>query len=277
VPLLYYLVLGHLDINWSLARDASKHAFSFGSILLGIVPLLLVALLGYRGRCRNFLELVLRVWFPVAIAIYILSATGLSATPLHAFNGITLPLAALAVLGVQRSGLTRARVGRWAAVAALAAAIVPANAYALSIAHNYVNPTSGNANFITKDERAALTYLAHDPTRGGVLTQFYLGEVVPARTGRRTFVGDCLWSEPNCMPRSLTAAAVFDGTLGRARARQFVRATGARFILASCAPRVNLAKELRPLIESVRRFGCAAVIELTPSSSTSSPLAQSAS
>jgi hypothetical protein len=277
VPLLYYLVLGRLDINWGLARDASKHAFSFGSILLGVAPLLAVALLGYRGRSRNFLELVMRVWFPVAIAIYILSATGLSATPLHAFNGITLPLAVLAVLGVQRSGLTRRRIGRWAAVAAMAAGVIPANAYALSIAHNYVSPTSGNANFITKDERAALSYLSRDRTPGGVLTQFYLGEVVPARTGRRTFVGDCLWSEPNCMPRSTTADAVFEGTLGRARARQFVRATGARFVLASCAPRVNLAKELRPLVESVHRFGCAAVIELTPSSSTTSPLAQSAS
>ena len=280
VPLLYYLALGHLDINWSLARDASKHAFSFGSILLGIAPLLLVALLGYRGRSQSFLELVLRVWFPVAIVIYILSATGLSATPLHAFNGITLPLAALAVLGVQRTGLGRRRAGRWLAVAAIAAGVIPANVYALSAAHTYVDPTAGNANFITKDERAALTYLAHNPIGGGVLTQFYLGEVVPARTGRRTWVGDCLWSEPNCMPKSLTADAVFEGTLGRARARQFVRATGARFILASCAPRVNLARELRPLIESVHRFGCAAVIELTPSpspppASPTLPLAQS--
>ncbi len=40
-----------------------------------------------------------RVWPAAALAIYILSASGLSATPLHAFDGITIPLAVLAVRG----------------------------------------------------------------------------------------------------------------------------------------------------------------------------------
>ena len=49
-----------------------------------------------------------RIWPVAAIMIYFLSATALSATPLHAFNGITMPLAVLAVTGVQRAGLRAA-------------------------------------------------------------------------------------------------------------------------------------------------------------------------
>src|SRR5205807_8904984 len=114
-------------------------------------------------------------------------------------------------------------------------AVVPANAYALVTAHQFVDPAGGNANFITHDEHAALRYLAREPDPGGVLTQFYLGEAVPGATGRRTLVGDCLWSEPNCMPRSEAADALFRGQDSRAAARRLVRESGARFVLASCA------------------------------------------
>ena len=103
LPLLYYLLLGHLDLSWKLARVSSKHAFPFSAIAIGIAPLAIPALLGYRGRPDSFLELLLRLWAPVAVAIYVFSATGLSATPLHAFDGITVPLAVLAVKGVTRT------------------------------------------------------------------------------------------------------------------------------------------------------------------------------
>jgi hypothetical protein len=273
LPLIYYVLLGHLDLSWSLARVASSHTFSFWSIALGVAPLAIFAALGYRGRPDDFFELALRVWAPAALVIYVLSATGLSSAPVHAFNGITLPLAMLAVKGVNRTGLRRLPRGRLVAGVAILLGTVPANAYALAIAHTYVAPTPGNANFITRDERNALTYLAHDPVPGGVLTQFYLGEVVPARTGRHTFVGDCLWSEPNCMPRSLTADSLFDGSLSKSAARRFVRQTGARFLLASCHPHANLERKLGPLIVSVRRFGCAAVFELQPPGEPEGPLA----
>ena len=273
-PLIYYLLLGHLDLSWKLARVNSKHAFPFTAILIGAAPLAIVALLGYRGRADSFLELLLRVWAPVAVLIYILSATGLSATPLHAFDGITVPLAVLAVKGVTRSRLGSLPRGRLVAGAVIALGVVPANAYALATAHEFVDPTAGNANFITHDERLALAYLAKDPDSGGVLTQFYLGEAVPGRTGRRTFVGDCLWSEPNCMPRSLAADALFTGTDSTAVARRFVRQTGARFVLASCSRTdVNLERTLGSLIVSTRHFGCATVYELDPPTAATGPLA----
>jgi hypothetical protein len=262
LPLVYYLLLGHLDLSWNLARQASRHSFSLWSIVLGIAPLGVVALLAFRGRPRNFLELMLRIWPLAAVAIYVLSATGLSATPLHAFNGITVPLAVLAVVGVARTNWPVVPRPGWIASLAVLLATVPANAYAMAIAPSQVKPTTGNGNFITHGERNAISYLKHNPAHGGVLTQFYLGEVVPGRTGRQVLVGDCLWSEPRCMPRSEAADALFEGQMSRVRARAFVRRTQARFVLASCQPHVDLGRLLGPIVSSVRRFGCATVYQV---------------
>ena len=275
LPLLYYLLLGHLDLSWKLARVQSKHAFPFSAIAIGIAPLAIPALLGYRGRSDSFLELLLRVWAPVAVAIYIFSATGLSATPLHAFDGITVPLAVLAVKGVTRTSVLRTMPrARLVSAAVIALGVIPANAYALATAHKYVDPADGNANFITHDEHAALRYLARSPEKGGVLTQFYLGEAVPGATGRRTFVGNCLWSEPNCMPRSEAADALFRGQDTQAQAQELVRQSGARFLLASCAPHADLAKRLGELVVSTTHFGCATVYELEPPDEADGPLAE---
>lgn len=274
LPLTYYLALGHFDLSWDLARVASKHAFSFWSIALGAAPLAIVAALGYRGRPRDFLELMTRTWPLAAILIYVLSASTLSATPLHAFNGITFPLAVLAVTGVGRARWQRLPGPRVVAVAVILLATIPANAYAIAIAHTYTHPVPGNANYITRDERDALAFLHRDPVPGGVLTRFYLGEVVPGRTGRQTLVGDCLWSEPHCIRRSLAADALFDGSMSPARARRFVRRSGARFLLADCRGHVNLAALLGPMVVSVRRFGCAAVYELDHAGEARGPLAE---
>lgn len=264
-PLFYYLLLGHLDLSWNLARDASKHGFPWTAIAIGIAPLAIPAALGYRGRSDSFLETVMRVWFPVAVVIYIFSATGLSATPLHAFDGITIPLAMLAVRGVRQSRLSRIPHGRLLAGVAVALGVLPANAFALAQTPAVVAPAPGNANFITRDERAALKYLARDRTPGGVLTQFYMGEVVPGSTGRHTLVGDCLWSEPDCLPRTSSADALFDGEMSRIQAAQFIEDSGARFLLASCStPPVNLARRLGSLIVSTTRFGCATVYQVAP-------------
>jgi hypothetical protein len=274
LPLLYYLLLGHLDLSWKLARVQSKHAFPWSAIALGIAPLAIPALLGYRGRSESMLELLLRVWGPVAILIYVFSATGLSATPLHAFDGITIPLAVLAVKGVTQTSLRTLPRGRLVAAGVIALGVIPANAYALATAHEFVDPAGGNANFITHDEHAALHYLAKNPDPGGVLTQFYLGEAVPGATGRRTFVGNCLWSEPNCMPRSAAADALFRGQDTRAQARALVRQSGARFLLASCTAHADLRPTLGELIASTTRFGCATVYEMAPPAAAEGPLAE---
>ncbi len=273
-PLLYYLLLGHLDLSWKLARVQSKHAFPFTAIAIGIAPLAIPALLGYRGRPQSTVELLLRLWGPVAVLIYVFSATGLSATPLHAFDGITVPLAVLAVKGITQTRLRTLARGRLIATAVVALGVIPANAYALATAHENIDPTGGNANFITHDEHAALHYLAENPDPGGVLSQFYLGEAVPGATARRTYVGNCLWSEPGCFTRATAADALFRGQDTPAQARAVVTKSGARFLLSSCAHNVDLTRTLGRLIVDTRRFGCATVYELAPSAQPQGPLAE---
>ncbi|MGA2927272.1 MAG: hypothetical protein ABSG43_15005, partial [Solirubrobacteraceae bacterium] len=264
VPLLYYVVLGRLDISWRLAREASKHAFPFSAIAIGLVALALPALLGYRGRSKSFLTTITRIWPLAALLVYVLSATTVSATPLHAFEGITLPLAVLAVDGLRRASWRRIPSHGVLAVVALTVATVPATVFLLHSAVGYVKPQAGNANFVTRDESDALAYLQRDPVQGGVLTRFYLGEVVPQWTGRRTFVGNCLWSEPNCVGRAITVQKLFDGSLSASAARSFVQSTRARFVLVDCETATNLDSTLAPLVTSTRRFGCATVYELDP-------------
>ena len=212
IPLLYYAILGKADINWKLAQLASKHAFSFWSIALAVAPLLLPAVVAYRTRPATFLAAATRTWPLAAFAIFLLSGTSLGATPLHAFQGITVPLAVLAVEGFMLLGWRR--LPRPALIGAVAVALftIPATLEELSIAHTLAAPTRGNANFIQRDERSALNYLAHVKKPGSVMSQPYLGTTVPGRTGRRTYVGDCLWSEPNCAGLSANTRSLFMGS-----------------------------------------------------------------
>jgi hypothetical protein len=197
-----------------------------------------------------------------ALIIYVLSESSVSATPLHAFDGITVPLSILAIEGIRRVGLTRVPARRIIAAAVVAAATIPATVAELAQAKDEVAPAPGNPNFISHDERAALRYLANVRRSGGVFTRFYLGTVVPAETGRRTYVGNCLWSEPDCTARAQITQMVFDEELPTSAARWLVQQIGARFLLADCDTRPDMDVVLAPLTQSVHRFGCAAVYTL---------------
>ncbi len=236
--------------------------FSFSAIALAIAPLALAAAFAYRWRPRSFIAAATRTWPIAALGLYELSATTLGVTPLHAFEGISMPLAILAVQAIRHSRWQRLRFRRLIASLAIAAATLPATAYALNFARSDVAPNPGNANFIAGDERRALDYLAADREPGGVLTRFYLGSVVPGATGRRTWIGTCVWSTPHCLRRTALAEQLFGGSLGPRTARTFVLGTGARFVLADCRSRADLARLLAPIIRSVRRYGCARYPEL---------------
>lgn len=274
-PLLYYAILGKADLSWGLAREASKHSFSIWTIAVAMAPLTIAAGLGYRGRPRTFLATATRAWPLAALIVYLLSQTSFSATPLHAFEGITIPLAVLAVDGIRRARWQRIPRPRLVAGLAVCAVTIPATAYELNVAPQFMAPTPGNANFITSDERRALEFLASDPDPGGVLTRFYLGSVVPARTGRRTFVGNCEWSEPECTSRSKIAQMLFNGALPASSVRAFVRSTGARFVLSDCQLPGDPTPVLAPISVSIHRFGCANVFELDSPGRPLGPLAES--
>jgi hypothetical protein len=258
-PLVYYVILTHADLAWHLARAAGKHSFPLGSIVLAIVALILPALLAYRRRPKTFLAVATRAWPVVAFGVYFLSGTGVSATPLHAFQGITFPLSVLAVEGLQTISwrwLPRRRV---VAAIALALATIPATGYELYNAAKLAAPTEGNGNFITADERDALKYIAKDPRPGGVITQAYLGALVPGITGRGTLLGNCAWSEPDCHGRDVVARALFRGSLSKRSVARLLHGTRATWVLADCKTTGDLNQELASHVVSVQRFGCAAV------------------
>ena len=204
-----------------------------------------------------------------------LSATALAATPLHAFQGITIPLAVLSIQGIRRASWDWLKRPKAAAVAAVALATVPATTYELYLAKKTVAVGRSNSTFIARDEKRAIDYLAHVPGKGGVLTRSYLGAIVPGRTGRQVFVGDCLWSQPGCYDRTDIAENLFDGLMDRRAAREFVQDSGARFVLADCSATANLHRLLGTMIIGVRRFGCAAVYELDSPGPATGPLAES--
>jgi hypothetical protein len=262
IPLLYDAILGQADINWKLAQQAASHAFSFRAIALGVLPLLVPAIVVYRTRPTTFLAAATRCWPLGAFAIFLLSGTKLGGAPIHAFQGITVPLSVLAVQGLTLLGWRR--LPRPVLIGALLVALftIPANLKLLSIAHTLAAPTPGNGNFIKRDEKNAVDYLAHVKEPGSVITQPYLGALIPGRTGRHTYIGDCLWSEPNCFGRATQMRALFNGSLGAAAARSFVRSSGARFVLSDCRTSADMRTLLGPVIRSAHGFGCATVYEV---------------
>jgi hypothetical protein len=262
LPLVYYAILGKTDLSWKLAQLAAMHRFPFWSIFLAVLPLLLPAIVAYRIRPTTFVAAATRTWPLAAFAVFLLSGTGLGASPLHAFQGITLPLAVLAVEGLQLLGWRKLRRPLLVGALAIAVFTIPTTIDELTIARSLAAPTPENANFIRRDERTALDYLARVREPGSVMTRSYLGAAVPGRTGRHTYIGDCLWSEPQCLGLTANAQALFDGSLTPTAARSFVVSSGARFVLADCETTADMRQLLGPIIRSSRSFGCAAVYEV---------------
>ncbi len=263
LPLLYYEALYRFDPNWRAAQGASRHVYSLSALVIPLLPLLIVGALAYRRRPVTFIQAATRVWPLATLLIFVVSETGISGTPLHAFAGITLPLAVLAVEGARHLGLRRLPRWRVAGVALIAAATIPAGIGQLKDAKYWATPTPHDGNFITHGESRALNYLAANHTRGGVLARAtYLGLIVPAETGRRTYAGACLWSEPHCVTRIIDTRNLFLGYDSPQTARAFVRSSGARFLLKDCYSPEVVTKALGPMIKSVKRFGCATVYEV---------------
>ena len=270
LPLLYLVALSDIDVQWGLARIASKHWFFPLTLIEALAPLLLASAFAYRHRPVGFIAIATKIWLPAATVVFIVSASGISATPLHAVAGITIPLAVLSVEGVTSlaGGILRRR--RWLVWALVALVTVPTTVDELRSAMPYVAPSLGNGNFITREEHDAFRYLAGDSDHGGVLARAYLGLLTPALTGRHVYMGSCQWSEPDCPGRMALVRTVFEpGSLSPAEIRSAVLSTDVRFVLNStCShPGKDLDAVLRPLATNVTRFGCATVYELTGSSS----------
>ena len=249
LPLAYYYVLGHTDPAWQLAAHYELVGrLGLPALLLGLGPLVLLAALGLRDPDESVFEQVLILWIVAAFAAYFLN----DAFAPHALQGLSFPLAVLAVRGWRRLRLP-------AVLAALAILLstVPGLAYqgrkflraARSHAVQYYLPAG--------DERA-LEWIAHQAPPGGVLAPLPFAVTVPSQTGRNVWVGHGYWSR-DYFARRAQVNAVFRGHEPPARAQAFVTATRAPLLLADCAHRHDLRHELGALVTSVHRFGCARV------------------
>ena len=257
LPIAYYFVLARIDTAWELAsRSNAFPLLPWWALLAGLLPLALPGLFGARLQERSLLEVSLYVWPLACLVAYFVTPS----FRYHAFEGISIPLGILAVRGWQR---IRSRVSvPWlvASTAALALVTVPANLlFALHLDDSVrASPT---LFALEPDEVAALAWLDDPDAEGGVLAPWEIGASVPARTGRRTWVGHGSWS-PAFPERAATAQRLFSGRMNPEDAQWFVASTRARFLLAGCRHQGDLQGSLGREVAHVEDFGCATVYVL---------------
>jgi hypothetical protein len=272
LPLVYYGALDHFDPVWRLGRVATlTEQWDLVNTVGPLLPLVLAAALAYRRRPKDFLEAATRVWPLAVLVVFELSKGAFAATPLHAFTGATIPLAVLAIQGIQITPqlrrIPRARALGWLAVAALT---IPATVHLMDHVRGKLAPGTNGIAFISHSEQRALDYLRANPKPGGVVTDFVLGAVVPGETGRHTYLGNCDWSVPHCAWRWNNTWHLFLWTWAWRHprgwwVRWFVPRTGARFVLQSCHSHTfKLRRQLGSMVVGVHRFGCATVYEVRP-------------
>jgi hypothetical protein len=256
-PLVYYAALSKLDDSWRLAGIANQAGVFGGrawlAVAVGLSVLWVPAAFAYRRVPRDFGSIALRAWPLVALAIY---AAPLGTFPYHALQGLTLPLAVLGVLA-WRERLGVRPLPTLAAIAVAALLIVPGTAYRVDNMRDAI-AKGRQPHFLEVGERDALRYLDRDPRPGGVLTPVYMGLLVPAYTGRETWVGAGSWT-PDFATRQRETEDLFAGRLTSAQARSLVMRSGARFLLSDCHGRADVARVVAGFADPPRRFGCATV------------------
>ncbi len=261
VPALYYFALSHLDPAWELAGQANARGamtewrWPWWAMVLTVLPLAAPAVLALRLPAPTWQEQAVRVWPFAVLAVFLLPV---GTFPYHAFQGLAIPLAILAVQGVR----TVWRAPQPAAVVAILLLMtVPGIAHKIGVARNSVQK-AGDPYWIFPGERDAMRALEADPRPGGVLGSSYAGYMLPAYTGRETYVGAMSWT-PDWKERQERANDLIEGRLTGEPARDFVRSTRARYVFVDCRPGLaDLTQTLRPILADVRRYGCATVYEL---------------
>ena len=261
VPAAYYAALERTDAAWELAGKVNAAgtqitwSWPWWTVALTLAPLALPAALAYRRPPRSWQELALRAW-PLAALVVYLAPVG--TFPYHAFQGMTIPLAVLAVQGVL-SVWPRPRTA--IVVACLALMVVPGTAHRFEVAVNSIR-AAGDPYFVFDGEQQALDALESHPRQGGVLAPAYAGHMIPYRTGREVYVGALSWT-PGWERRVIETRALFEGSMGPEEAQALARRSGARFAFVDCRPgQRDLRPLLAPLIKRARPFGCATLYEL---------------
>jgi hypothetical protein len=254
-PIAYYLLLSHYDAAWHLAAQTNRLPhFPLWILLVAFAPLGIAAAAGATDRPADVQERILRLWPLACLVVYFVTPS----VPAHALEGVSLPLAVLAV-----RGWTRLRAPALVGALAVAVLVIPGAAVQMRDLRREV--MRGDLPFALRaGEDDALGYVAsRRAPSGGVLAPLFLAQTIPERTGHAVWVGHPTWS-PDFGRRNAAVEALFAGRLGPDPARQLVRVSGARLLVADCRHRADLQPILGPLVAGVRRFGCATVYEVRP-------------
>jgi hypothetical protein len=253
-PLVYYFVLSHTDESWELAQAVNDFPrWPWWVTVIGLIPLALPAAFAYRLPAADFGALALRVWPVAGLAIFYQPA---GTFPFHAFQGLSFPLSVLAVLAL-RHCLGERPVPLGGAIAVVLVFCALGMLYRANELREAVN-YGRQPFFLEPDERDALRHLERLSEPGGVLTPVYSGIVLPAYTGRETYIGAGSWT-PNADRRRENAEELFAGRMGTAEARALVRRSRARFLYSDCHGRADIDRIVRPFTDPPERFGCATV------------------
>jgi len=249
LPLAYYELLPHIDSAWKLAaHNEIVSRPPFVALLAGVGPLLLLAAAGVRNRFTEPAERALVLWVPAGLITYF----AVNSYSSHALDGLSLPIAVLAVRGWQRL-----RLGTLVGAATIALVTVPGLVYEARELHR-VSSSPVQEYYLDRSETRALAWVSRDAPPGGVLAPVLLAVAIPSETGRAVWVGHEFWSR-DYNARLELADGLFDGLLPPGEARALVRISGARLLVSSCAENSNLVPALGVMIASVHRFGCATV------------------
>ena len=265
LPLLYYLILPRIDAGWATpGRGSGPH--QPGMPLLGWLttfgPVALASIPGWRTRATSDRQRLLRLW-PIAVLItFVAVPTG----KFHAFAGVSVPLALLAVQGwrrvleERRQGGRNPRVLRFlvgAGVVVLVFGAAPATTWLLIKRRLDIQAVAE----LDRPDADALDYLARQP-RGGVLSTSKVGIWVPALTDDSTYVGHVVWSPQWSQRRNYVSRLFhFRGKrpLSPTAALALIEQPGARYVLEPCGARAKLWPLLEPRGYSRHAFGCATV------------------
>jgi hypothetical protein len=237
VPLVYYALLAASDPAWGLSNLRTNFELSSVWPLVAVLaPLALPALAAGAPAEDDIQGRLVRLWPVATLVVFVVLSP---AAQLATLEGLSLPLAVLAVLGFGRLHPSPAL-----ATLAVVLVTVPGMFYSAHTLRDSVRSRVVPYQ-LNPRERDALAFVdAHKPAV--LLATSYLAYALPAFAGRAA--SDASTDE------------LFDGSLTPTAARALVRRSGATMLVSDCrAGRVNLAPELAPLAFRAQRFGCAVV------------------
>ncbi|MFL5864388.1 MAG: hypothetical protein ACJ780_27060 [Solirubrobacteraceae bacterium] len=253
LPLVYYYLLSHHDPAWQLASHYEVIPRLSAIVLFaGLGPLALIAAVGVRRPEGVLIEQALLLWLGASFVTYFANDSFAA----HAFQGLSFPLAVLAVRGWQRLHLPAV-----AGVAAVAVVTVPGLAFN---ARKFVRTARSDKlvqYYLPPSDAHALDWVSRDAPAGGVLAPTPFAAVVPSQTGRPVWAGHGYWSQDYPV-QSRVADRLFGGRMSAAAARAFVTSTGASILVSDCRHPADLTRRLRPRLAAVHVFGCARVYVL---------------